>query len=177
MYKDFTNDEVNLVKNSSIVVNKESEHIEECLAFLNTIADPYGWLNINYGPEGDIWELDGNVLSHTQEFEEWLLEKGSTNFYPMSDGTEWSTWNTPQPNHTGVLIPGYVDINGDYAKQTFEVPHVNWEGASTTIRFYLVNEKGEPVNHAGDVVPWANRIYVGEPVNIELNLKVIRQIF
>lgn len=64
----------------------------------------------------------------------------------------------------------YIDINGKYAKKIFDVPHVNWGGASTTIRFYLVNEKGEPVNHAGEVVPWANRIYVGDPVNVKINL-------
>ena len=64
----------------------------------------------------------------------------------------------------------YIDINEKYAKQIFDVPHVNWGGASTTIRFYLVNKDGKPVNHAGDVVPWANRIYVGEPVNVHLNL-------
>lgn len=64
----------------------------------------------------------------------------------------------------------YIDINEKYAKQIFDVPHVNWGGASTTIRFYLVNEKGEPVNHAGEVIPWANRIYIGESVNVTLNL-------
>lgn len=64
----------------------------------------------------------------------------------------------------------YIDINGQYAKQTFEVPHINWGGATTTIRFYLVNENGEPVNRAGTVIPWANRIYVGEPINVNLNL-------
>ena len=64
----------------------------------------------------------------------------------------------------------YVDINGDYAHQTFPVPGVAWGGATTTIRFYLVNEKGEPVNRDGEVVPWANRVYVGDPVIITLNL-------
>ena len=64
----------------------------------------------------------------------------------------------------------YVDINGQYAKQTFPIPGVMWGGASTTIRFYLVNEKGEPVNRDGKVVPWANRVYVGDSVPISLNL-------
>ena len=52
----------------------------------------------------------------------------------------------------------YIDVNGKYAERIFDVPHINWGGASTTIRFYLVNEKGEPVNHAGDVIPWANNL-------------------
>lgn len=64
----------------------------------------------------------------------------------------------------------YVDINGKYAKQIFPIPGVAWGGASTTIRFYLVNEKGEPVNRSGEVIPWENRIYVGNPVVVALNL-------
>lgn len=64
----------------------------------------------------------------------------------------------------------YIDINGYHATQIFPVPAVSWGGATTTIRFYLVNEKGEPVNHAGEVVPWANRVYVGDPVVVSLNL-------
>ena len=64
----------------------------------------------------------------------------------------------------------YIDVNGKHATQTFPVPAVSWGGASTTIRFYLVNEKGEPVNRAGEVVPMANCIYVGEPVTVTLNL-------
>ena len=64
----------------------------------------------------------------------------------------------------------YIDINGKYATQTFPRPAVGWGGASTTIRFYLVNEKGEPVNRDGKVIPMANAIFVGDPVAIGLNL-------
>ncbi len=64
----------------------------------------------------------------------------------------------------------YVDINGDYATQTFPVPVVSWGGASTTIHFYLVDAQGRPVNRHGEVVPMANCIYVGDPVTVELNL-------
>ena len=64
----------------------------------------------------------------------------------------------------------YLDINGDYAQKLFPVPGVAWGGATTTIRFYLVNEKGEPVNRDGEVIPWENRIYVGDPVLVALNL-------
>lgn len=64
----------------------------------------------------------------------------------------------------------YIDINGDHATQTFPVPAVIWGGASTTIRFYLVNEYGQPVNRDGTVIPPENRIFVGEPVTVVLNL-------
>ena len=64
----------------------------------------------------------------------------------------------------------YVDIYGYYAKKVFPIPGVAWGGATTTIRFYLVNENGEPVNRNGVVIPWENRVYVGEPVTVALNL-------
>lgn len=64
----------------------------------------------------------------------------------------------------------YVDVNGCYAVQTYPVPKVNWGGASTTYEYYLVNEKGEPVNHAGQVIPFANRIILwGDTIALNLN--------
>ena len=64
----------------------------------------------------------------------------------------------------------YVDINGDYAKKIFPIPGVAWGGATTTIRFYLVDHEGNPVNREGEIIPWENRIYVGDPVVVALNL-------
>jgi len=64
----------------------------------------------------------------------------------------------------------YIDINDKHAMQVFPVPGVAWGGATTTIHFYLVNEKGQPVNRNGDVVPLANRIVVGNAVVEKLNL-------
>ena len=64
----------------------------------------------------------------------------------------------------------YIDINGKYVNRLFPVPVVNWGGATTTVRYYLVNENGQPVNRAGQVVPDTARIYVGDPVTVPLNL-------
>ncbi len=99
--------------NNCIVINAESEHIEECLAFINMLADPYAWLNINYGPSGDIWEENGNVITITDRFAEWLKENGGINSYPMSDGTEFSIWNTPAAVQSGTTITGYVGADGN----------------------------------------------------------------
>lgn len=64
----------------------------------------------------------------------------------------------------------YVDINGDYAKKDYPMPAVAWGGASTSYEYYLVNEKGEPVNRAGQKVPFANRIVIyGGTVGLNLN--------
>lgn len=67
----------------------------------------------------------------------------------------------------------YVDINGKYAKKDFAKPAVAWGGASTSFEYYLVNYKGEPVNRAGEVVPFANRIVLyGDTVALNLNQDV-----
>lgn len=64
----------------------------------------------------------------------------------------------------------YVDINGDYAHIDYPMPAVAWGGASTSFEYYLVNENGQPVNRAGQVVPFANRIVIyGNTVGLNLN--------
>lgn len=64
----------------------------------------------------------------------------------------------------------YVDINGKYAKKVFPMPAVAWGGATTSFEYYLVNEMGKPVNHAGQEVPFANRIVLyGDSVALNLN--------
>ena len=47
-------------------------------------------------------------------------------------------------------------------KEVFS-PVQAWEAATITYEYYLVNELGQPVNSAGEVVPFANRVLVGNP--------------
>ncbi len=112
LYRSYTSTDMTTV-NNCIVINAETEYMDECLAFVNMLADPFAWLNINYGLEGIIWEIDGDTLKITDAFADWLKEKGNINFFPMGDGTEWSTWNTAIACGTGVPIPGYVGTNGE----------------------------------------------------------------
>lgn len=64
----------------------------------------------------------------------------------------------------------YVDIDGKHAVQTFPVPAMNWGGASTTYEYYLVDKYGNPVNYAGEEVPFANRIIIAGPKTVALHL-------
>jgi len=112
VYRDFTGETFSS-PNNSIVIFKEAENIDACLRLLNIMADPYEWMKVYYGPEGCIWQEEGNVISITDEFAAWLKEKGSINFFPMPDGTEYSIFNTPVLFGTGVPLPGKVDINGE----------------------------------------------------------------
>lgn len=71
-------------------------------------------------------------------------------------------------NESAVLE--YVDINGNYDSIDFPVPALGWGGATTSYEYYLVNADGQPVNHAGDVVSFPNRIIIAGPDTISLNL-------
>jgi len=97
----------------SIVIFKDSENIETCLKFVDLIADPYEWMKVYYGPDGCIWQEKDGVLSITDEFAAWLKEKGSINFFPMPDGTEYSIFNTTTLFANGTPLADHVDINGD----------------------------------------------------------------
>jgi len=98
---------------ASIVIFKDSENIETCLELVDMMADPYEWMKVYYGPEGCIWQENDGVLSITDEFAAWLKEKGSINFFPMPDGTEYSIFNTTTLFSTGTPLADHVDINGD----------------------------------------------------------------
>ena len=39
---------------------------------------------------------------------------------------------------------------------------MGWDEAAVNFEFYLVNENGEPVNKEGIVVPFAERVLVGQ---------------
>ena len=45
---------------------------------------------------------------------------------------------------------------------------MTWNGAQVTYVFYLVNEAGQPVNRAGRVVPFAESVYVTDPVTFNV---------
>jgi len=97
----------------SIVIFKDSENIETCLELVDMMADPYEWMKVYYGPEGCMWQENDGVLSITDEFAAWLKEKGSINFFPMPDGTEYSIFNTGTLFNSGTPLADHVDINGD----------------------------------------------------------------
>ena len=99
--------------NNSIVIFKDSENIDACLEFINMMADPFEWMKVYYGPEGCMWQLDGNVISITDEFAKWLEEKGNVNFFPMPDGTEYSIFNTTSLIGGGTPLPGIVGVDGN----------------------------------------------------------------
>ena len=85
---------VTKVSNYVLVVNAETEYLDECLALLDMWCDPDACRVMKYGPDGDIWYSDGENAYLTDEFTAWLEAGNAINGYKMSDGTEWSLFNT-----------------------------------------------------------------------------------
>lgn len=56
----------------------------------------------------------------------------------------------------------YINYRGSDCQQTFPVPSLGWKQAAVNYEFYIVNEKGEPVNRNGIVVPFAERVLIGQ---------------
>ena len=56
----------------------------------------------------------------------------------------------------------YINYRGSVCHQTFPVPSLGWKQAAVNYEFYIVNEKGEPVNRNGIVVPFAERVLIGQ---------------
>ena len=116
--------------------------------------------------------------------------------------TETFTWDIGDINDTEIVLSYYVYLKGstegdrgdgtyptnesavlDYtnylghdAQKTFERPVLPWGAATVTYEFYLVNEQGQPVNSAGVVVPWNERVRVVSPQTERFNWNSTTQI-
>ncbi len=58
----------------------------------------------------------------------------------------------------------YINYLGNYCYQTFPVPALGWGQAAVNYEFYYVNQRGEPVNKQGFVVPFEQRTLVGNEI-------------
>lgn len=70
-------------------------------------------------------------------------------------------------NESAVL--NYDNYLGHKAHKEFTKPKMPWGSAVVNYEFYLVNEKGQPVNSRGEVVPFAERVTIGNPQQKEFN--------
>lgn len=63
----------------------------------------------------------------------------------------------------------YKNYKGNDTEQTFEKPKMPWGAAVVNYEFYLVNEKGEPVNSRGDKIPFENRVKINDVKQVKFN--------
>ena len=94
------------------VVNAETEHLEECLKFIDMWLDPETYINVRYGHEGSIWYAEGDTAYLTDEFVAWIKAGNNPNGFVMSDGTEWSVFNVNMLFTNGTLTK-YKDADGN----------------------------------------------------------------
>ena len=106
------NASVTTSSNYGIVINAETEHLEECLEFVNMWLAPETYLNVRYGNEGSIWYAEGDTAYLTDEFIAWVKAGNNPNGFAMSDGTEWSLWNISYCSKNGTLTK-YKDADGN----------------------------------------------------------------
>ncbi len=85
-------------------------------------------------------------------------------YYVLLNEDLWDSADT-YPTNTEAYVT-YTNYQGNECLQYFPEPQLTWRGAQVSYVFYLVNEDGEPVNHAGKVVPMSEAIYVTDVYTI-----------
>lgn len=104
-----------------IAINAKSEHIEECLKLLNMFNDADSIFRILNGParEGNIYTIDGDVMSLTEEYIDWYTNTDHSEPFTFASGEQESFWNTSFCIHTGEPLT-YKDAEGNYRTQRLE---------------------------------------------------------
>ncbi len=85
-------------------------------------------------------------------------------YYVLLNEEYWDSADT-YPTNTEAYVT-YTNYQDNDCLQYFPEPQLTWQGAQVSYVFYLVNEDGEPVNHAGKVVPMSEAIYVTDVYTI-----------
>lgn len=73
------------------------------------------------------------------------------------------------PTNTSAILYYKNYLGNDAYKETVS-PVLPWQGAVVNYEFYLVNAAGQPVNRAGTVVPFENRVMIGERLSYLIRL-------
>ena len=63
----------------------------------------------------------------------------------------------------------YKNYLGQDTTREFEKPKMPWGAAVVNYEFYLVNEKGQPVNSKGDIIPFENRVKISDVKSVKFN--------
>ncbi len=82
-------------------------------------------------------------------------------YYAYLDGSAEGTKEAGVYQTNEYAYVDYINYRGVQCNQPFPVPSLGWKDAMIGYEFYLVNEKGEPVNKDGIVVPFAERVLIG----------------
>lgn len=99
--------------NYLIAINAETEHLEECLNFIDLMGNPDEYFSFYYGGDGDgIWYSDGKNVYLSEEYTEYLKAGNTAGDYYWKSGEKFEYFNTPYIFSTGSLM-SYEDGKGN----------------------------------------------------------------
>ena len=114
--------------------------------------------------DGEILTWKADKLDTTElALQYFVYLDNSAGDVPAADQVEAGTYYT---NEYATIT--YTNFQGNECQQKFPVPSMTWNGAKVSYVFYLVNDAGQPVNRAGKVVPFAEAVFVTNPVSYEV---------
>lgn len=121
--------------------------------------DGDGTANYSLAPETFYWKI--GIIAE-KEF--------SLTYYVYLTGTMEGTRDPgAYPTNTSAILY-YINYLGHEASKETVSPILPWQGAVVNYEFYLVNQSGQPVNRAGTVVPFENRIIIGDRLSYLIRL-------
>ena len=115
------------------------------------------------GTDEEFIKWTAEKLDRTELALQYFLYLDNSAGVAAADQVEPGTYNTNAYAHIT-----YTNHLGNECRQYFPVPSLTWKGAKVTYVFYLVNAQGQPVNRAGKVIPFAEAIYVTDPVTYDV---------
>lgn len=116
------------------------------------IATPY--FAYNASTKILVWTMD-KVSSSEMALRYFLYLDKSAGWEEAAQKMEAGTYST---NEYADFT--YTNFQDNQVQQDFPAPQVTWNGAQVSYVFYLVNDKGQPVNRTGRVVPFSEAVYV-----------------
>ena len=121
--------------------------------------DGDGTANYSLAPETFYWKI--GIIAE-KEF--------SLTYYVYLTGTmEGARDPGAYPTNKSAILY-YINYLGHEASKETVSPILPWQGAVVNYEFYLVNQSGQPVNRAGTVVPFENRIIIGDRLSYLIRL-------
>lgn len=122
-------------------------------------ADGDGTAERSLAPETFYWKI--GIIAE-KEF--------SLTYYVYLTGTmEGERDPGAYPTNTSAILYYKNYLGHDAYKETIS-PVLPWQGAMVNYEFYLVNAAGQPVNRAGTVVPFENRVIIGDRLSYLIHL-------
>lgn len=130
--------------------------------------------------DGNIKDSNGNIVAEkftyniSDETFTWTIgditqKEITLNYYVYLEGSMEGDCSDGLYDTNEYAKLNYTNYLGNDSNKTFEKPKMPWGAAQVTYEFYLVNEKGEPVNAQGIVIPFEYRVKVSDPRSLKFN--------